>query len=143
MEHKNHIQDDGNKYNWVYQISTLLSLQHIKWSLFRTDTYKYSIKNVNLPEFTDRIFIEYDPTIKNEVSLFLNKGDIKWQSSEIEGSIKLKLYSILSAQLSKFVGILKVEYNEELILGLKLNYSEIDIVNAPKEVVTKLERLCK
>jgi len=143
MEIKNHIQDDSIKYNWVYQTSTLLSLQHIRWSLFRTDTYKYSIKNVNLPEFTDRIFIEEDPTIKHEVSLFLNKGDIKWQSNDIEGSIKLKLYSILSAQLSKFVGILKVEYTDDVIVGLKLNYSEVDIINAPKEVVSKLEKLCK
>lgn len=132
--------EDINKYNWVYQNSILLNHQNIEWSLLRTDDYKFNIKNINMPEYSDRIYIKLDPTIIKTTVLFLNKGEIKWQSDDIDGIAKLKLYSIISSHLSKFVGIIKVECADNFIAGLKLSFNEEDIKDAPKDVINKIGR---
>lgn len=132
--------DDKHKYFWVHQTSTLLDYQHIEWSFFRSEEFKYNIKNINYQDFSDRIYIKVNPTITSSVTLFLNKGDIKWKSNEINGNVELALYSIISAKLSKFVGLIKVDFASNFIAGMSVLYTEKDIEDLPKELMSKIEK---
>jgi hypothetical protein len=129
------------KYNWVYQTTTLMDDQQIKWSPFKDEHYKTGLPILNLESSGDKVYIQESLNDMDTVDVLIYRGELKWSSKQVEGSIKLRLYSIMAKHLMKFSGILRVKHDHNIIVGLSLSFTEEDFHTYPKEVKSKIEKI--
>ena len=131
------------KYRWVYDLSRLLDVQNIKWSLYETKTLKDKELNIYLESFQN---IEYSPGyiyinrptgphILAEV--YLTKGEIKLtryfdkktckEINEFIGNIELRVNAFVSIHFQKFTGVVTMEFIGNDIMSIRLRaYPELE-----------------
>ena len=130
-----------HKYNWVYQTTVLMDDQGIKWSPFKDEVFNTALPILNIEDSTDNIYISESLSDIDSLSLLIYRGEVKWASKPLEGSIKLRLYAIMAKHLMKFSGIINIKHDHNVIVGLSLSFNEEDYVSYPKEVKTKIEKI--
>lgn len=131
------------KFNWIYNTTHLLDFQKIQWSPYKTDTFKFKCKMFTyLDCVNSEIFLETGEHQCTEVSLAVVKGEVKWMSTDLEGNLKLKIYSLLSLKMSKFTGVITFLHDNKNIWAANLIIRE-PIYNAlPKDIQNKIVKVC-
>ena len=130
------------KHRWVYDLSRLLDAQNIKWSLFKTPTFRDKELTIYLESFRE---VEYDPGhiyinrpdgYHSLAVVYLTKGEIKLiryfdkkthkETNEFAGNIELRVNAFVSMHFQKFTGVITMEFVGNDIMAIRLRaYPEL------------------
>ena len=117
------------KHRWVFQSARLLDIQHIDWSLTKTDEFSYKIANfiIDLPDYDPgSLFVKHQTGTNVNSIVYLIRGEIKHIShqsadnSELEGSTELRINAFISLYFQRFTGIISFVSNNTNITAIKL-----------------------
>ena len=135
------------KYNWVYDTSSILSVQHVDWTPFKTsfNTIKLSNYNFNRPSIVDKncdkiyedghIFVKYLDDNITYTDIAIYKGEAKWTQNyscidgvyeikECDGIVKLKTHAMIPLCFKKFSGLINFESHGDIITSIKLSLTD-------------------
>jgi hypothetical protein len=117
------------RHNWVYNTTSLLDAQKIKWSLIHTNEFDHTIANklidqtnivieqdLSSDEVNSGIYIKKPQGNQCITDVVIQKGDIKWMKThkngefiENKGDVDLRIHAFVVLYFKKFNGCISVE----------------------------------
>lgn len=135
--------ENNPKYNWVYNTTHLLDFQKIEWSPYKTAKFKFKCKMfAYLDDVNSEFYLSHGDFPCSEVSVAVVKGEVKWMSMDLEGNLKLKMYSLISMKMSKYTGMVTFLHDNKNIWAANLTIRQEVYNSLNKDIQNKITKVC-